>query len=85
MFNAGFSLGARVAVFQASGTGEQIWRRLGRGRFEPIQTLSRHRPTIRSRACIKRTSRASLLATWVGEQAVMTSRGHPRAEFQPDR
>lgn len=29
MFNAGFDLGARVAVCQASGMGEQIWRRMG--------------------------------------------------------
>jgi len=29
MFNAGFDLGGRVAVFQASGMGERIWRNMG--------------------------------------------------------
>jgi Acetyltransferase (GNAT) domain len=33
MFRAGFDLGAKVAVFQASGMGEQIWRRMGADDF----------------------------------------------------
>jgi hypothetical protein len=39
MFNAGFDLGARTAVCQASGSGEGIWRRMG---FERITRYHRY-------------------------------------------